>query len=806
MSMFDELLLGSPLEGIVRKDVYFALRTDGAFGDGGIENPYNATIVDDFENNLALIGVGVTIHFGPGVFLTNGGDGNSHVGKWRPKSGQRLIGSGVYSTTLKLIGAEFAGRSYSIIGSNSINPVNDVTIENMTLDCNLWGQPNSQQEGSADADYPRIMVSGVSITGSGNTVRRVRVINFGTNTPQFEYGFPFTPTTGSIPNSPTALECFPLILGMPDGGSSNNLIEDCILEQPGTNNARETTCLNLSGGYEYSGTPRGQISYQTNGRIRNCYVNCERRNPDPAKPSLKIATLTAANAAGVWTATLQTGVAHGRTVGDWIIVTGANIDVGASHMDTDSFNGSYQVSNVLSPTSLQYILAAAPAASPAAGDLSLDIVTDNGVAIKTVTADYLQPDIETMYFLDESIAAIMALEGPEATIETQSPHYKVPGAASGFRANSYAAVNGAWIGTNPVDRAINPYNGYFKVKSVGSPTKFKIMLRVAPSADASGAASPMLGVYYQAMSADGGGQAVVEGNRIFNCVIGGPYHDTWWTKDLWVHDNYYYNVNVGPFQSMGGMDSGVSDHNLAPMPGTLAQKSGSTTEMEFSIPTSGASPAPVLTVGQAIVISGGSSVFNGYFAITQYNPGTPPGPAIVTYAMKDNSGTIGAQTYALALLFQSGRLVYEDNIIELSRHPFQNFEAGAPVGINLSGGGTLASLSDGPWVFQNLLVRNNIIRHVDNLLDSNWAQNSLGVAVNSVKYAIIEGNLIDLEPRTADPLTNMLRSPAQVQACKVVRPMNNRQMDGQLVPVADIGKLIHYSEPALEQELMYIPL
>ena len=70
------------------------------------------------------------------------------------------------------------------------------------------------------------MVQGIGVAGNDIFVRRVRVINWGTQTPLFEYGA-----------SPRALECFPIFIG------GDAIIEDCILEQPNPNNARESTCL-----------------------------------------------------------------------------------------------------------------------------------------------------------------------------------------------------------------------------------------------------------------------------------------------------------------------------------------------------------------------------------------------------------------------------------------------------------------------------------------------------------------------------------------------------------------------------------
>ena len=58
---------------------------------------------------------------------------------------------------------------------------------------------------------------------------------------------------------------------------------------------------------------------------------------------------------------------------------------------------------------------------------------------------------------------------------------------------------------------------------------------------------------HSALSADGGRGTVVEGNRIYHCQTGGPYHDTYSTRGLTVRNNYYHDVNTGPFQLLNGV-------------------------------------------------------------------------------------------------------------------------------------------------------------------------------------------------------------------------------------------------------------
>jgi hypothetical protein len=62
-----------------------------------------------------------------------------------------------------------------------------------------------------------------------------------------------------------------------------------------------------------------------------------------------------------------------------------------------------------------------------------------------------------------------------------------------------------------------------------------------------------IGVPFFALSADNGTGTLVEGNRVFDCITGGPYHDSFSTRDLTIRNNYYHNVVFGPVQTIGGV-------------------------------------------------------------------------------------------------------------------------------------------------------------------------------------------------------------------------------------------------------------
>src|SRR2546422_190063 len=56
--------------------------------------------------------------------------------------------------------------------------------------------------------------------------------------------------------------------------------------------------------------------------------------------------------------------------------------------------------------------------------------------------------------------------------------------------------------------------------------------------------------------------AVMEGNRILNCRVGGPWHDSYSSKDFVARNNHYRAVVTGPFQNLGGFTGLFTDPPL----------------------------------------------------------------------------------------------------------------------------------------------------------------------------------------------------------------------------------------------------
>src|SRR2546425_3565059 len=220
-----------------------------------------------------------TVRLGPGVFETKGFA--LDLGGWQPKSGQKIIGSGMGLTTLKIVGATVANKGYYALGNNinTSDPSSNLDYfeaSDFTIDCNLGGQPVPM-----GYDFAPVACGAVSIRGSHIRFRRIRAINWGTQ---------------------INAECFAMITGwahpvVPE--IVDCVIEDCLLEQPSANNTTLTTIIGI-GSYESDG---GDYSYPRACVIRNCLIDCDYVN-NPVG-------ISGISNSG-WVATVTTPIPHNR--------------------------------------------------------------------------------------------------------------------------------------------------------------------------------------------------------------------------------------------------------------------------------------------------------------------------------------------------------------------------------------------------------------------------------------------------------------------------------------------------------------
>jgi hypothetical protein len=637
-----------------------------------------------FDEVLPTIAANTAIHLGPGVFLTRGYRPGETI---RIKTRQKIIGSGMGMTTLKLVNASVVDSAYAVIGTLPTGgELRHFEVSDLTLDCNLDGQL------IAGHDFAPIACAGITASGAHLRYRRVRVIHFGS----LKAGY----------------ECFALWSAgaHPNAGveSVDCVIEDCIVEHPAINQAEMTTCIHMGSEAIKQGPGIGIQGYHRASVIRNCLVDCEFKfNP------VTISQLTRSGS----TATATTLRPHGRAVNDWVRIAGALVN---GSLD-NPFNGSFQITSATS-TTFQYTMMATPAAN-ASGDVWVDRFSSHLVPNTSCT---------------------VTPSGPNwiVAITTQSPHFRVPG--------NNVLINDAW-GANSMKS--------FRVTSIpsGDPRRLECLVTTNPGQPSS---SGFIGTAFVGILNDCGSAAIVEGNRIWNTRVGGPYHDTRSTKSLIVRNNHYRAVNTGPYQNLGPVGAAIAATSLT-RNGTLATFVINSTKPHG------------FTVGQGVRIENAfvgeeedpDPFYNGAFAIESV-------PTATSFAYRMTgvpSGTAQATPVpTVRPLWQVGEWVLEDNTIELIPSVMTY---GPPAGIRLRAAPSADPGADMTVfrVFRRVIIRNNIIRYVDNLTEP--TVRNMAIDLHYCEDALVENNVVDLA----------IEDPIRHRNCTRVRYFNNRTPGGELI-------------------------
>jgi hypothetical protein len=177
-------------------EVWISTNATGNFyGVGGksgtLDNPLDGSSQTNFDLNMASIPQNTAIHILAGTYLTFG-DGNNH---WQPKSGQKILGSGIDVTVLKLDPA--TPGNASVIGMVNPNSGTNIEVSDLTVDCNYIS-------GS-------VLHAGVNLEGTGHAIRRVKAIHASGTTNSEDFVFS--------------------IFAEPGGHSEGNIIEECEISQ-----------------------------------------------------------------------------------------------------------------------------------------------------------------------------------------------------------------------------------------------------------------------------------------------------------------------------------------------------------------------------------------------------------------------------------------------------------------------------------------------------------------------------------------------------------------------------------------------
>src|ERR1051326_863899 len=137
-------------------------------GSGTIDDPYIISSAQDFDELLDLLAPYAKINLGPGVYLTQGHSQGLTTG-WRPKSGQRIVGSGVDISVIRLaVSSPQAGAIYFGVGIDDSKPISDFEMTDLTIDC--------QQSATA---HSSIATGAVKAYGSHIFLQRIRAFDFG---------------------------------------------------------------------------------------------------------------------------------------------------------------------------------------------------------------------------------------------------------------------------------------------------------------------------------------------------------------------------------------------------------------------------------------------------------------------------------------------------------------------------------------------------------------------------------------------------------------------------------------------------
>lgn len=167
---------------------------------GSALNPFDGSTAILFDVLMENMPANSVIHLGVGVFQTQGSL------TWSPKTGQKIVGCGMYLTTVQLVVGTIGG---SVIAQRSPYTATHIVVSDLTVDGNYR---------SVSLVGPATTVgtvNGVNLHGSYNMIERVRATNL------------FALTADAT----TYAESWGLtIAGFPWADAIGNRISDCLVE------------------------------------------------------------------------------------------------------------------------------------------------------------------------------------------------------------------------------------------------------------------------------------------------------------------------------------------------------------------------------------------------------------------------------------------------------------------------------------------------------------------------------------------------------------------------------------------------
>jgi hypothetical protein len=213
----------------IAKELWIALRTDGAAGSGTAEDPLDGSTQPKFDALMQSLASGSVVHLGAGTYLTKGGTvGTSHGYEWTLPDVVTIIGSGIDKTIVKLANNSIvAGQSATVFRHAAA--CTSAEFYDFTIDCNI-----ANQAGAGVG----ILINGLNTNCLRSVVERIKAINFGGDAGE---GFPLV------------LACYSTV------ADSHHLIVACELDYP------SATTTGISG--------IGIYGQRATGLVSGCHVN-----------------------------------------------------------------------------------------------------------------------------------------------------------------------------------------------------------------------------------------------------------------------------------------------------------------------------------------------------------------------------------------------------------------------------------------------------------------------------------------------------------------------------------------------------
>lgn len=484
------------------------------------------------------------------------------------------------------------------------------------------------------------------------------------------------------------------------------VVEDCIIDQPYPNSVRETACISVVGRERVSD---GVMAYHRGCVVRNCFVDCQF-----VKNEVPIGAISRSGAV----ATVTTKQDHQRSDNQWVVIAGALLS-----SSSNPYNGSFKISLLAPPVANQftYTMVSSPSADPT-GDMAVDKYPSQVTGIQSVS--------------------VQSLGGNQyrVTVTTVGPHLRTLG--------DRVVVNKVTV--SGVESTI--LNGNFPIFEIGNSNtdpgilKYDVTSTTDPGTPDASQPDAFVGVEFHGIVVAGGVGTILESNRILN-VRCGVFSDVYSTKDLVIRDNHFSGVVRAVQFPLGG----VSTNNGTRRAGTI---SAAGTTATFDTLT-----AHGFSVQQAVDILGATQgAYNGTFPIQ-----TVTSPRLFTYVMGSSPSSPATGSPTFAALWQVGRVIVENNVVELLPSIQTNTD-GHSCGFWLGGANHVA-----PYVFRQVVLRGNVVRHVGDVSDPTSATRA--IELNSCEQAIVEDNVVKLDTD----------QPIQFIACGAMKFFNNQTPAGALI-------------------------